>query len=173
VNPVAHLSEIERIGKPLFGTPRRLRFGIWIATLPGTRERTFCVTEYWEWLQDRGVEPFRPAVGVDAKNFLELDMLRLWKPDDPRVVPRAKFYTRTTSPLWDVFLMAAVVLKEEYAAHEGRARRAMADLMALREELASAVEAEREAGLSEGCARCVGEQGQSASRDGGAVQAGL
>lgn len=138
---LAHLASIDNVGKALFGTPRRLRFGLWVATLPGTRERTFTVKEYKEWLVEKELSGFN-NVGVDIKRFIEMEMLVQVQPAE-RQSTRTKFYKRTTSPLWDVFLIAAVVLQEDWEGQQERARLCLQDLMELRDELLHGMERER------------------------------
>lgn len=124
----------DRCGRLLFGKPSRLRLGMWIATREAHGQRTFCQVEYWDWLAERGL-PKHP-LGADLRRFEQLEMLReRFDVEDLRYGRRARWWTRLESPLWDILLIASVVLDEHVDFSAEQRRKTLRQLIELRDSL--------------------------------------
>ena len=135
---------VERVGWALFGSWKRLQLGMWIAGLPGLNQpRTFTIQEFEEHMKSRDL-PWGYPVRADLRRFVYLEMLQ----ERPEMTTKryCQHWTRLDSPLWNIYMMAGMVLSE----HEGwlaeQRRLTVNDLSRLREELlqSQVVELERD-----------------------------
>lgn len=125
----------DRCGRLLFGKPSRFRLGMWISTLDSHGQRTFCQAEYRDWINDREL-PWRP-VAADLKRFCQLEMLRerFDIANRDHYGRRARWWTRLESPLWDMYLIASIVVDEHVEFSTEKRRQTIRELMALRDSL--------------------------------------
>lgn len=107
----------ETVGQLLFGKPGRMIGGIWIAGLSDEKAEKFCFNDFTDWLRStkrRAQTNFR----TDLSRFKDLGMI-IEIPISKESGDRTIWYARCSSPLWDLFVMADVVIGEAGEARVG------------------------------------------------------
>lgn len=126
---------VDRTGRLMFGKSSRLRLGIWVARLPGHGTRTFSKVEYVRYLHEQHWDSLVTSILADMRRFEGLGMARLVQKIGEKPVRGNRYWERLESPLWDIFLIAGLVLGEHLEFQEGERRRVLAELVQIREAL--------------------------------------
>lgn len=120
-------------GKTMFGSATRYLCGLWIAGMGDDEALMFCAAGFGRWAERRN-EHVSPA-NTELRRFEHLGMICRFS---PKAAPTpAQWYCRVPSPMWDVFLMADVVISEVttpsrrkfYKPSAGRQERMIAELV--------------------------------------------
>lgn len=131
------------VGAELFGSTRRLLTGIYVANLqePYSEPVLFSTAEVNNWIR----ETYRiPAQGTSfLYGFKNLGMLHFVGDRDDLPADRNHYWERLDNPVWDLFLMAEVVLGESGATKrkfwiptEDQLEEARAELLEIQADLA-------------------------------------
>jgi hypothetical protein len=98
----------DTVGQLIFGTARRLHSGLWIASMDEQKARRFCFQDYTDWARSTGRRA-QQNTRLDLFKFQDLGMVVQHPKNDG---DRTIWWWRCASALWDLFLMAEVVIGE-------------------------------------------------------------
>lgn len=98
----------ETVAQLMFGRPLRYWAGLWIASMTDEEALMFNAAMFNRWA--RATKRKVGQVNADLVRFKDLGMVLRFDPKNPPT--SGQWYTRCKSPLWDIFLMADVVITE-------------------------------------------------------------
>jgi hypothetical protein len=112
---------------------------MWIAGLPG-RPHTFTQKDYWSFCESKHWPDAGRSIRVILLRFAELGMVTERTDLHKSRGGRSKFWTRTPSPLWEIFAQASDVIvtapqDEGYVPSEAKLDLTRWDLVGLAREL--------------------------------------